>query len=111
MRRTIQGLVILALYFSQITSAQVTEQFRKLVVNGQSGRAPVLEVGGKTYVEVKRLALIAHGEISFQGNGISLDLSCPEANVREATTKKQPTDDSQLTRECIKAGIERIALM
>ncbi len=111
MRRIVECMFILILLLSRLTSAQAGEQFRTLVINDQSGKVAVLEMGDKTYIELKQIAQIAHGSITYQGNRILLDLSCPEANVRAATTEKESTDDSRLTREFVKAGIEEISLM
>src|SRR5260370_15592501 len=53
---------------------QSVRQKRTIIVNGQSGRAPVIEADGHTYVDLEALARIAHGSLSFHDDHIVLTI-------------------------------------
>ena len=64
----------LFLTFSGPASGQAAEQFRTLVVNDYSGKVALLEMGDKTYIELRRLAEVAHGSIAYEGSRVILTL-------------------------------------
>ncbi len=104
------GMVIL-LTLSATASGQLEENFRTLVVNDQSGKVAVLQVEGRTYVDLKRMAQIAHGSISSEGNRIVLDVPCMSAYAPAKTAEPEHSTSVGLSREFAKAGIEEISLM
>ncbi|HET6178677.1 MAG TPA: hypothetical protein VFE61_17245 [Candidatus Sulfotelmatobacter sp.] len=112
MKKNLASLVVATLISSAMTtSAQMSQEFRTLVVNDTSGKVAVLEVGDKTYIDLKRLAQIGHGSIAFEGNRIVLTLSCNETNSSARTAEAEPTPTTRLSREFAKAAIEEISLM
>jgi len=94
-----------------MASGQAAEQFRTLVVNGHSGKAALLEMGDKTYIEVRQLAQIAHGSISYEGDQVILTLPGSAASAPNSAGKSEEPKSSALTRNFVKAGIEEISLM
>ena len=95
-----------------VTLAQVTPQNRQLVVNGKGGEATVLQINGRTYVDLETLVRIANGSLSFQGTQVSLVLPGPEANAAAAPpNQEQPAGRDGLTRNFMIAGIETLAQM
>ncbi|HTT19369.1 MAG TPA: hypothetical protein VMG82_10510 [Candidatus Sulfotelmatobacter sp.] len=101
---------VVFLLVSVVTSAQVGEQFRTLVINDKSGKVAVLQMGDKTYIDLKRLVQIADGSISYEGNRITLDVSCESAPA-PATAEIDQASSTLLSREFMKAAIEEISLM
>ncbi|HXJ86659.1 MAG TPA: hypothetical protein VMS18_07575 [Candidatus Binatia bacterium] len=99
------------LLVSVVTSAQVGEQFRTLVINDKSGKVAVLQMGDKTYIDLKRLVQIADGSISYEGNRIILDVSCESALAPASTPETDQASSTLLSREFMKAAIEEISLM
>ncbi len=89
---------------------QAQHQSATLVVNGQSGRAAVIQEDGRTYVDVEALARLANGSLRFNANGIVLTIPSSSDSGSAAETPKA-TDDSALSRDFMKAGIEEIALL
>jgi hypothetical protein len=89
--------------------AQVTQQNRTLVINGQAGEAVVVVITGKTYVDLDTLAHIANGSLDYQGNRIALTLPAGHATPGPGATD-QP-DAFAFSREFMKAGIEEINLL
>jgi len=54
--------------------SQSVEESRTLLINGQTGQAPVVRMQGKSYVELEALARLTHGSLSFSGNQVTLTL-------------------------------------
>jgi hypothetical protein len=112
MKNNPTSVVALILAFSAVTtSAQMSEESRTLVINDRSDKVVVLEVGDKTYIDLKRLVQIGHGSVAYEGNRIVLTISCPEANSSVRGSETEPTPTTKLSREFAKAAIEEISLM
>ena len=112
MRKTIESFFTLVFLLGPImTSAQTSEEFWTLVINDQSGEVAISKVGDKAYIDVRRLAQIARGSISFEGNRLVLDVPC-SSNLTEARQSgSEQATDSRLSGEFTKAAIEEISLM
>ena len=54
--------------------SQDAQQNGTLVVSGQPGQIPVLQINGRSYVSIDALARLANGSLSFKGNQITLSL-------------------------------------
>ena len=91
--------------------AQVTPHDRTIVVNEHSGELAVLQMDDKTYVDLKQLVQIAHGTIEYQGNKILLTLPGPPAQALVQTQEPTESDNSRLSHEFVRAGIEEISLL
>lgn len=92
--------------------AQAKQQTQTLVINGVSGQAAVVQIGGRAYVDVAALARIANASLSFSPNQIVLVLPPSAANTPAvAAAPADHVADTGLTRDFMKAGIEAIALM
>jgi len=105
------GYTLILLLVSTVTSAQAAEEFRSLVINDLSGKVVVMEVGGKTYVDLKRLVQIGHGSMEYRGNQIVVSLSCSSMDTPTKTTEEEQSTSLRLGREFTKAGIEEISLL
>jgi hypothetical protein len=101
------------LSFSIATSAQ--QPGRVLVIEGQTGQAPVVEVGGRAYVEIEGLTQITHGSLTFSADHIVLRLPTSRVNPSVAEPSAElalsPIADDRLSRDFVRAGIEEIATM
>ncbi len=96
---------------SGMAFAQAGPQTATIVVNGQSGKAPVIQNNGRTYVDVGALAQIAQGSLSFSGKQIVLTIPPGSGNAAAAADASQPADDSKLSRGFMRAAIEEISLL
>ncbi len=103
LRRKIPVLLLLlpALGLSQ------APQQKTLVVDGYPGRAPVVQVNGKSYVEIESLARLTNGALTFQTNQITLKLVPPAANTAPAPTDQPP----KLSKGFLQAGIEEMTVI
>jgi hypothetical protein len=84
--------------------AQAPKQSTTLTINGYAGNAPLVQIGGKSYVEVEALARLTGGSVKFQPNRITLTLpaSTPDAAVPQPEKKGFSPD-------FLKAAIEEMA--
>jgi hypothetical protein len=96
---------------SGIAFGQIEHQSAALVINGNAGKAPVIQENGRTYVDAEALAHIANGSLSFSANRIVLTIPPPADGASAAAEAPKAADDSALSREFMKAAIEEIALL
>jgi hypothetical protein len=92
--------------------AQVSSQKKTLVVNGRSGDATVLQLNGRTYVDLETLAHIADGSLAFRGNQVTLALPASDATAPATESPgSYPAAQARLSREFSVAAIETLAEM
>jgi hypothetical protein len=114
MRQKFLSVLLLLVLLCEMTAAQADHQRRTVVINGQAGQASIVEVEGRPYVDLEALAQIANGSVSVKANRIVLTLPTPNDKTSEQTTTQNtttpnPVNESALSREFMKAGIEAIA--
>ena len=85
--------------------SQVPRQSETLSVSGQSGRIPVIQINGKSYVEVTALARLTSSSVSFRDKQIILTF-LPPSNATNPETNQPP--QSTLSKEFLRAGIEEM---
>lgn len=103
--------LVIVFAFSAVTCGQAEEANRDLVVNDQSGKVAVVRIGGRTYVELERIAQITHGSVSYAGNQINLKVPCASTGAPMMTAEPEPPTSVDLSREFVRAGIEEISRM
>lgn len=84
--------------------AQVPKQSGTLTITGYAGNAPVVQMGGKSYVEVDALARLTGGAVSFQANRTTLTIPSPTA----APATEQPAKKG-FSADFLRAAIEEMA--
>lgn len=105
---------LLLLFLPVVTLAQREQPPRVLVVEGYAGQAEVIQKDGHAYVDLQALAEIANGSVKFKANRIILSLPGPGVSrtVEPAAERTpDPANDSGLSRDFMRAGIEEIATM
>jgi hypothetical protein len=106
-------LLLLTAALSSVTFGQTKPQPRNVTVNGQSGKADVIDLSGRSFIDASALASIGQGSVSFSGPGIVLTIpaagAAPAASAAPAPAPAQPLDSSALSQGFMKAGIEEIA--
>ncbi len=66
------------------------------MINGQTGQAAVIQVDGRTYVDLETLAHIANGSLTFKANRIVLNLPPSTASTPAAVGPPTQADRPQL---------------
>jgi hypothetical protein len=88
-----------------IALSQTGQQILTLVVSARPGTAKVVQVDGRSYVDIEGLARVANGTLGFTGNQIVLTL--PVATVGAAATI-EPAKQG-FSKEFLRADIEEMA--
>ena len=103
------------LVFVLLTSLQVlvltqaAQRNRTLVVTGHPGELTVVDIGGHSYVEIKILARLVNGSLSFQGDRMVLTLpTFSKDRSAPAPAVNQPLA-SGFSKDFLKAGLEELA--
>jgi hypothetical protein len=78
-----------------------------LVVSGQPGQAPVLQINGRSYVDITALARLINGSLSFKGNQVTLTL--PGAPDSTPPPASQPAP--AFSKDFLRAGIEYMSVI
>ena len=106
-------LLVLTAVLSGVALGQSKQQPRNVMVNGQSGKAEVIDQNGRLFVDVLALATIGKGSVSFSGPGIVLEFPAVASGAiaagAEPAAASRPLNSSALSQEFMKAGIEEIA--
>lgn len=83
-------LAALSLVLPEIVLSQNANQNRTLIVNGQSTQVPVVQVNGRSYVDLEALAGVVNGSLSFAGDEIALSVPIGSASNAPAVTAAKP---------------------
>src|ERR1039458_3766051 len=69
------GLMLVALLVVPgLAWSQAAQQNRTLTISGQPGQIPVVQINGRSYVDIEAFARLANGSLGFKGNQITLTL-------------------------------------
>src|SRR5579863_10643381 len=107
-KRLRAGWVLITLLgVSALVLSQAGQQNGILLVSGHSGQLPVLQLNGKSYVDIEALARLANGSLKFSGNQITLTLP-DSGGDSPATPPESPAASPGFSKEFMKAGIEEM---
>ena len=96
---------------SGIAFAQGQHQDFRLVIDGQTGHAGVVQIDGRPYVDLEALARLTNGSLTLKASRYVLTLPVSAANAPSTVSPPSQQVDSGLSRDLMKAGIEEIAVM
>lgn len=80
-----------------------------LTMAGHPGELPVIEIDGRSYVEIEGLARLANGSLSFKGPQILLTLPSSGSNGQTAAVAASQPIATGFTKEFLKAAIEQMS--
>jgi hypothetical protein len=105
-RSAVIGLAVLPLAsltgFGQVSSAGHT-----FAIAGHQGAAPVIQVGGKSYVSIEDITRLAQGSLSFNADQIVLTLAAPSGNGLPAA----PQPRQGFSRDFVTSAIEAMSVI
>ena len=112
-------ILTMLLVLPALALCQAAQQTRILVLNGQLGQVTVVQMNGRSYVDLETLARVANGTLSFSGNQITLTLpsstnapSAASASTSASTPTSAPAPANPgLSKAFLKAGIEAMSLV
>jgi hypothetical protein len=117
-RRSIARLLMgLFLFVPAVALSQDANQTRTLIINGQTTQAPVIQVNGRSYVDLEALATAVNGSISSAGSQIALSVpigpaaAAPAATAVQPASAPAPASNPGFSRGFLNAGIEQAATL
>src|SRR5260370_28361159 len=87
---------------------RAARQSRTLVLAGHSGELPVVEIGGRSYVDLEALTRLANGSLSIRGNQIVLTLPSSGPRTPAMNIKTGQPGASRFTKTFVKSGIDEM---
>src|SRR5580704_2040654 len=121
-RRSITRIVAAAVFLALplVASAQNAATSQTLIVNGQQGVVPLIQVKGRSYVDLEALARAAGGSISYAGNQIALTIPGSPGPSTDTTSiappsaqppASAPASNPGFSKGFLNAGIEAAATL
>jgi hypothetical protein len=108
------AVLLVCIFFLSLAARVLTraaQQNRTLIVIGHIGELAVVEMGGRSYVEIEALARLANGSLSFRGNQIVLTLPSSSPSAQTTMAEGSPPASAGFTKEFLKAGIEQMSVI
>ena len=99
------------LTLTSLVFAQAAERNVKLFVHGLPGQMAVLQVNGRSYVDVEDLAQFISGSVVFSGTEITLTLPLSSQCASAATGSASRPGNSAFSKEFMNAGIEEMSVI
>ena len=99
-------MFVLFLMAPGLVLSQTAQQSGTLSVSGFSGQAPVIQAGGKSYVDVEALARLTNGSLSFSGNQVMLTLPGSGGGTPTTAPPARPAAPAGFSKSFLNAGIE-----
>jgi hypothetical protein len=111
-RRSGKFLVLALLPFLVLfVSARAAQHNRKLIIAGYPGEIPVVEIDGRSYVEIEALTRVVNGSVSFKGNQILLTLPTSAAKASAGLASANRAVVPAFSREFLAASIEQMSVI
>ena len=104
-------ILVMLLVLPTLALSQAVQQSQTLIVNGQPGQVAVVQMNGRSYVDLEALARVANGSLSFNGNQITLTLPGATSTPLAADPSGSPTANTGLSKGFLKAGIEAMSVV
>jgi hypothetical protein len=89
--------------------SQSGQQNSTLVVSGQPGQATVVQINGRSFVDIESLARLVNGSLSFAGNQTVLTLPGSAASEAPTAPPANPPPVPGFSKDFVKAGIEEMS--
>jgi hypothetical protein len=106
------GVIFVLLLFSLfLVMTQAGQQPRTLILTGHAGELAVVEMGGRSYVEIQALAQLANASLSFNGNQVLLTLPGSSAHTDSSAPSGGQPAPAGLSKEFIRAAIEEMSIV
>jgi hypothetical protein len=110
-RRIAWLLVVVCLVVSGIALAEDANQKRSLIINGQSTQVPVIQMNGRSYVDLEALASAVNGSLSFAGSQIAFSVPIgPSTNAPAAPTAAPSSAPAAPSNRGFSSGFLNVAI-
>ncbi len=103
-------LLVVILMLPELGFSQAPPSKATFTVKGYSGQIPVIQVNGKSYIEIDALARLTSGSISFQADRIALRLAAP-AEIAGPAPPPDQAAKLTLSKDFLTAEIEAMTVI
>ena len=91
--------------------SQAVQQNSTLIISGQPGQISVVQINGRSYVDIEAFARLANGSLGFKGNQITLTLPGAAASAPAPAPAASQPDNPGFSKEFMRAGIEEMSVI
>jgi hypothetical protein len=88
-------------------SAQTPQKATTFTIAGHPGEAQILQINGKSYIDIEALARLTQGSLSFKGNQTTLTIPPSDAVAPAAA----PHAKAGFSTAFVQAGIEELSMI
>ena len=88
-------------------NSQTPQKATTFTIAGHRGEAPILQINGKSYIDIEALARLTQGSLSFKGNQTILTLPPSNAEGQAAA----PHAKAGFSTAFVQAGIEELSMI
>lgn len=110
MRTAKRRQFVFALFLSMVALALAVPSNRTLVLTGHSGEIPVMDLKGRSYIEIEAFTRLGGGSLRFKGNQIELTLPS-SADAQVASPASTHSAATGFSKDFVKAGIEAMSVI
>jgi hypothetical protein len=89
--------------------SQAAQQNLTLIVRGRPGIATIVQIYGRSYVEIEALARVANDSLGFKGNQVILTLPGSAASALPVPSSTTEPANQGFSKEFLRATIEEMA--
>lgn len=113
----LRGTFLIVLLFALLCSLSVlfmvraAPQNRTLVLTGHPGELSVMEIGGRSYVDIEALTRLVSGSLSYRGSQIVLTLPSLRTGTPTANLEAGPSGASEFSKDFLRAAIEEMGVI
>lgn len=113
----LRGTFFIVLLFAFLSSlslffmVRAAPQNRTLVLTGHPGELSVMEIGGRSYVDIEALTRLVSGSLSYRGNQIVLTLPSLRAGTPTANLESGQSGASEFSKDFLRAAIEEMGVI
>jgi hypothetical protein len=104
-------IMLIMLLAPRTTLPQSGRQNWTLAITGQPGRATVIQINGRSYVDIEGLARLTSGSLAFRGHQIILTMSAGAPGTPTTVSAASQQDTSEFSHGFLRAGIEEMAVI
>jgi hypothetical protein len=101
-------MLVMLLVVPALALSQAAPETRTLIVNGHPGQVNVVQMNGRSYVDLEALARVANGSLRFNGNQITLTLPGAANTPPTGAPSANPPANPGFSKDFLKAGIEQM---
>ncbi len=107
MRAVLPAVLTALLVLPASANGQAAQKGSTFTVAGHEGKAQLLQVNGKSYIEIETLARLTQGTLSFKANQTILTLPAADSSAQPSPTHAK----AGFSRDFIQASIEEMVVI